>query len=265
MTEKILQTDKGTVHYWSSTGRRPGADTLFFLHGLTADHTMFEAQTAYFGEAYDLLAWDAPGHGASRPFEPFSFEDAANYMRDILDEAGAAQVILIGQSLGGYFAQSFIKRFPERVKGFVSIGSTPYGSGYYSALDVWIVRQIEWMAALYPFGLLKKAMAKQVSATQAGYDNMMRMLAPYEKRELCRLMGIGYAGFLEDNCDLDIPCPVLLLLGEKDRTGKVRQYDRVWARRTGFPLCVIRGAAHNANVDRPGAVNMRILRFVQDL
>ena len=94
---------------------------------------------------------------------------------------------------------------------------------------------------------------------------MMRMLAPYEKRELCRLMGIGYAGFLEDNCDLDIPCPVLLLLGEKDRTGKVRQYDRVWARRTGFPLCVIRGAAHNANVDRPGAVNMRILRFVQDL
>ena len=121
------------------------------------------------------------------------------------------------------------------------------------------------MAMCCPFGWMKRAMAKQVSTTQAAYDNMTQMLSPYSKKELCRLMGIGYAGFLEDNCDLDIPCPVLLILGEKDKTGKVQQYNVEWSRRTGYPLEVIPGAAHNANVDRPQAVNACIRRFLASL
>jgi len=91
---------------------------------------------------------------------------------------------------------------------------------------------------------------------------MLQMLAPYTKRELCHLMGLGYAGFLEDNCDLEISCPVLLILGEKDRTGKVMQYNKEWARQTGYPLEVIKGAAHNSNVDKPQEVNDRIRSFL---
>ena len=119
------------------------------------------------------------------------------------------------------------------------------------------------MAHLYPLRLMKKAMAKQVSSTQQSYDGMMRMLSPYGKNELCHLMGLGYAGFLDDNCDLEIPCPVLLILGENDRTGKVAQYNREWTRRTGYPLKIIRGAAHNANVDRPQEVNACIGDFLR--
>lgn len=48
---------------------------------------------------------------------------------------------------------------------------------------------------------------------------MLQMLTPYTKRELCHLMGLGYACFLEDNCGLEIPCSVLLILGEEDKTG----------------------------------------------
>ena len=75
------------------------------------------------------------------------------------------------------------------------------------------------MAMCYPLGFMKRAMAKQVSATERAYENMIRMLSPYGKKELCHLMGIGYAGFLEDNCDLEIHCPVQIILGEKDTTG----------------------------------------------
>ena len=265
MRSMTLETGKGTLYYVQTEDWKENADTIFFLHGLTADHTMFEEQFPFFEKEYNVLAWDAPGHGRSRPFEEFDFEDSSQYIKTILDDLNVKSVILAGQSLGGYFSQSFIRRYPDRVKAFISLDSTPYGSGYYSKADIWIIRQVEWMAHLYPFGMMKKAMAKQVSMTQEAYDNMLEMLEPYDKNELCHLMGIGYAGFLEDNCDLSIPCPVLLILGEHDRTGKVAQYNRAWAQRTGYPLKVIKGAAHNVNVDRPLEVNISIRDFLHGI
>ena len=262
MEKQILQTDKGNVVYWQSNIWDTKKETIFFLHGLTADHSMFDDQTAAFGEEYNLLTWDTPAHGASRPFETFDFGDTSNYIKQILDEHSVARAVLVGQSLGGFLAQSFIKRYPDRVKSLVSIDSTPYGFDYYSKFDVWILKQVEWMAHLYPLQWMKRAMARQVSATQKSYDNMMQMLSPYDKNELCHLMGLGYAGFLDDNCELKIPCPVLLILGEKDKTGKVVQYNKAWTKKTGYPLKIIAGAAHNVNVDKPAEVNACIHDFL---
>lgn len=264
MEEQILQTKKGEAFYWRSEVWDTGKDTIFFLHGLTADHSMFDGQISAFAEDFNILTWDTPAHGKSRPFAAFDFADTSEYIRSILDKYSVDQVILVGQSLGGFLAQSFIKRYPSRVKCFVSIDSTPYGFGYYSGFDIWILKQVEWMAHLYPFRMMKKAMAKQVSTTQKSYENMMQMLSPYNKSELCHLMGLGYAGFLNDNCELKIPCPVLLILGEKDRTGKVAHYNKAWAAQTGYPLKIIKDAAHNVNVDKPEEVNACIRGFLSD-
>ena len=152
MKEQILHTNKGNVFYWESE------------------------------------TWDAPAHGRSRPFADFDFGDTSGYIRSILDRHSVDQAVLAGQSLGGFLAQSFIKRYPARVKSFVSIDSTPYGSGYYSGTDIRILKQVEWMAYLCPFQWMKKAMSKQVSTTSRAYENMMQMLSPYNKRELCHLM-----------------------------------------------------------------------------
>ena len=264
MREQILKTNKGDVIYWRSESWDAGKDTIFFLHGLTADHSMFDEQIAAFIKDYNILTWDTPAHGKSRPFATFDFEDTSEYIKNILDQHSVDKVILVGQSLGGYLAQSFIKRYPDQVKCFVSIDSTPYGFGYYSRFDIWILKQVEWMAHLYPFQWMKKAMSKQVSTTQKSYEKMMQMLSPYNKSELCHLMGLGYAGFLDDNCELRIPCPVLLILGEKDRTGKVVQYNKAWAQQTGYPLKIIKGAAHNVNVDMPEKVNACIRDFLAE-
>lgn len=262
MRELAVQVDGGTVACWVSDRWENDRDTLFFLHGLTGDHTMFESQYRYFEGNYNMILWDAPAHGKSRPFEQFTYEKAAQAAKKILDTLEVSSAIFIGQSMGGFITQSVIKRYPDAVKAFISIDSTPFGEAYYSRSDRWWLRQIEWMSALYPLNAMKKAMARQVSVTGPGRQNMLEMLSRYGKKELCHLMGIGFAGFLEDNCDLEIKCPVLLILGEKDKTGKVQAYNRAWAKRTGFPLTVIPGAAHNANVDQPDAVNKAISEFI---
>lgn len=265
MLEKRLDTPNGAVCYWLSQPWKTECQTLVFLHGLTGDHTMFQAQISQFAPNYNILTWDAPAHGKSRPYVNFSIRTSVEILKQILEENGISSVVLIGQSLGGYFAQSFLDRYPDMVQGFVGIDTTPYGKDYYSVLDCFLLRQVEWMAKLYPLQMMKKAMAKQVSVTDSGYALMLEMLKPYGKDELCHLMGLGYAGFLEDNRDISLRCPGLLLLGEQDRTGKVRQYNRAWAEKTGLPLVLIPKAAHNANVDNPEAVNTAIEGFLTTL
>lgn len=265
MIEKSIISENGNIYYWLSENWIVDRKTLVFLHGMTANHTMFEKQIEYFSKNYNLITWDAPAHGKSRPYSNFSYPNAAEALKNILKSNQIEAAIMIGQSMGGFMIQSFIKRYPEMVAAFVGIDTTPYGTFYYSKSDKWWLEQIEWMSYLYPIKMMKKAIAKQVSYTQESYENMMSMLEPYSKKELCQLMGIGYAGFLKDNCDLQITCPVLLLLGDNDKTGKVSKYNREWADKTGFPLKIIKNACHNSNYDNPQEVNREIDRFIQGL
>lgn len=263
--EKALSTECGNIYYWVSDNCSEDKITLFFLHGLTASHKLFSKQIEYFDGHFNLLVWDTPAHGKSRPYKDFSYEKAAIAAKQILDENGISEAVFIGQSLGGFITQSVIKRYPEVVSAFVSIDSTPFGEKYYSSSDKWWLRQIEWMSKMYPDSYLRKAIAKQCTTNKRAYMNMMDMLSIYDKKELCHLMGIGFAGFLEDNSDIEIKCPVMLIVGEKDITGKVKKYNKEWSESLGVPVIWIENAAHNSNDDNPEAVNKLIDEFLNSV
>ncbi len=265
MIEKTLETESGNIRYWISGEIRPDRLSLLFLHGLTASHQLFEQQLGHFSDRYNVITWDAPAHGLSRPFKDFTYEKAANALIRILDELGIAEAVFIGQSMGGFITQSVLKRAPERVKAFVSLDSTPFGEKYYSKSDRWWLRQVEWMSRLYPEKALKKAIAKQTAREERARRNMEDMLSVYEKNELCHLMGIGFAGFLEDNCDLQISCPTLLIVGEFDITGRVKQYNEQWAKELNTSVKWVKDAAHNSNDDQPEQVNRLIEEFLSGL
>lgn len=156
--------------------------------GLTADHTMFESQVDYFGEKYNLIVWDAPCHGKSRSYEKLDLEDSTNVIIKIMEENKVENIICVGQSFGGYHIQAMIARYPEKVKTFVGIGTSPYGEIYYSKSDLFWLKQVEWMGMCYPINPLKRAAAKGATRTETGYKNMREMIAPYRKREYCHMM-----------------------------------------------------------------------------
>lgn len=113
--------------------------------------------------------------------------------------------------------------------------------------------------------ILKVSMAKQNAVTKTGRENMLERVSDYERAERCHLMGIGYEEFLDYNKELQIHCPLLLLVGEKDNTGKVKQYNKEWSKRTGIEITWIPNAAHNPNVDNPDFVNYYIGKFLMNL
>lgn len=264
MVEKKIVTDFGSVIFWISDDWKTERDTLFFFPGLTADHTMFTDQIQFFQGKFNIIVWDPPAHGKSRPFAKFDFELTSNIIHQILIENDVKAIIAVGQSLGGYYVQAFALRYPEALKAFIGIGTTPYGKSYYSKSDLFWLRQVEWMGMCYPIEPLKKAAAKQATVTEKGYLNMMEMIAPYGKREYCHLMQIAYNAFMEDNRDIDLGCPVLITHGEHDKTGKVKQYCKMWHERTGYPYSVIKDAGHNANVDNPDETNRILEKFLDN-
>ena len=141
MEEREYRTRLGTIRYWVSPGE---GIPLVFLPGLTADHRLFEKQIAAFEGKYPLLVWDAPGHGASRPFRlEFSLDSKAVWLRAILRQEGLERPILVGQSMGGYVAQCFMERFPGTVSGFVSIDSAPLKRKYISAAELGMLKHTD--------------------------------------------------------------------------------------------------------------------------
>ena len=102
MNEKQFSTPYGVIHYWKNSFDT-GKKTLVFLPGLTATHILFDKQIEFFQDKYNVLIWDAPRHGNSKPFElKFSMEDKARYLHGILKTENIIKPILIGQSMGGY-------------------------------------------------------------------------------------------------------------------------------------------------------------------
>lgn len=262
MEEKYVESGRGRIFYWTEKAS-PCMDYLVFLPGLTADHHLFDIQIQYFARSYNVLVWDAPAHGKSRPYLGFSYSHLSEELKTILDVEGIRRVILAGQSAGGFVAQSFIAQYPSMVMGLFTIGTCPYGMDYYSRSDLFWLKQTEWMLRLFPDRFLRASIAKMCSVTPEGRKNMLQMLRVYEKKELCRLMYLGFAGFIPDIQNLKIPCPVCLTVGDKDRTGKIRKYNERWHEKEGYPLYIIKDASHNANYDRPDEMNRLLEAFIQ--
>ena len=267
MEHRTYETEPGVIHYWVS---RCGKDKpwLVFLPGLSADHTLFDKQTAHFASKANCLVWDAPAHGLSRPFAlSFTMSDLAAYLRAILNAEGVKAPFLIGQSLGGYIAQVYMAQYPGSVSGFVSIDSCSLSRKYYTSWELALLKRTKGMYMSIPWKLLLSWGVAGTSATEYGRSLMKRMWSAYGKEEYCALADHGYRIFaeaVEAQPEYPIACPVLLLCGEKDGAGSAKSYNRRWTKQDGHPLVWLKGAGHNANTDAPEEVNRRIEAFISD-
>lgn len=268
MQEKIFSTPLGDIHYWINT-RDSARPFLVFLPGLTADHRLFDKQVEFFQETCNVLVWDAPGHGASRPFRlEFSLMDKAVWLHSILEAEGFFHPVLVGQSMGGYVSQCFLEIYPGEAAGFVSIDSAPLKREYVTSWEIWLLKRMEPVYRYYPWNALKKAGATGCATTPYGQDLMQKMLADYDHAEYSRLAGHGFK-ILAEAMEADLPyvidCPCLLICGEKDRAGSAKNYNLRWTKKEGLRLVMIPGAGHNSNTDAPEQVNNLISDFIAHL
>ncbi|MCR5589949.1 MAG: alpha/beta hydrolase [Lachnospiraceae bacterium] len=267
LTEKVYTTPCGDIHYWISQEGVPGSQ-LVFLPGLTADHRLFEKQTAHFLGKRPLLVWDAPGHASSWPFRmDFSLMDKARWLDAILDSEGFSKPVLIGQSMGGYVSQAYAELFPEKLTGFISVDSAPLQRQYVTAAEIWLLKRMEPVYRHYPWKLLVKQGTEEVAQSAYGRKLMRDMMTVYEgdQERYAKIAGHGFrilAEAMEADRPYEIKCPALLICGTKDRAGSCIRYSRAWHKHSGIPIEWIEGAGHNSNTDEPEKINGLIEKFL---
>lgn len=270
MIEKTYETESGIIHYWISMIDTDGL-TLVFLPGLTADHRLFEKQIEYFRDKYNAFVWDAPGHAASWPFKlDFSLPDKARWLNEILEKENIRRPVIVGQSMGGFVGQAFAELFPDKLKGFVAIDSTPLQRKYIKDGELWILKSMRSTYHRFPWEFLVKLATDGVATSDYGRNLMREMMMVYEgdKKRYAQLTGHGFK-IIAEGMEADLPylikCPALLICGEEDRVGYCLRLNKEWHEDTGIPLEWIADAGHNSNTDKPEIVNQVLESFVKGI
>ena len=262
MNHKTITNDRGMVHYWVDG---TSDEIILFTHGATMDHGMFQKQIDHLSKNYKVICWDVPLHGLSRPYKDFSLQHAADDLIQILDAEAIPQANLVGQSMGGYIIQIAALNYPERVRSLVPVDSSPIQLAYYSKMDRWLLSITPFLLRLYPYNYLIKTIAKGITLNKSVQEYALDVLKTYTTAEIALIMDEVYKGLLAYEKDHRLPCSMLIVYGDKDKSGKVVEYCKRWAKREDRELKVIPNASHNSNQDNPEAFNRILEEFLKKI
>ena len=113
-----VASDGSRVHY-ESYGKGPEA--VVFIHGWTCDLTFWRGQAPVYQKHRALLV-DLPGHGQSeKPEVAYTQERFARAIDAVMRDAGVTRAVLVGHSMGGPVAMTFLRLFPARTKALVLV------------------------------------------------------------------------------------------------------------------------------------------------
>jgi len=104
--------------------RRGKGKPLVLLHGFPLDHHLWDAAIHLLEDKFDLILPDLRGFGESETVDtPYTMEDYASDIAQLLDQLGIQKTAIAGHSMGGYVALAFARLYPERVSGLALVSS----------------------------------------------------------------------------------------------------------------------------------------------
>jgi 2-succinyl-6-hydroxy-2,4-cyclohexadiene-1-carboxylate synthase len=232
----------------ASTG--PSLGRLVLLHGFTQTRRSWDAIADAFGDRYETISVDAPGHGASADVRL----DLAGAAEALAQEVGPATYI--GYSMGGRLALHVAAARPDVVERLVLVSASPgiadpAARAARRAADDRLADEIErdGVDAFLERWLALPLFAR-LPTNSAGIEERRRNTAGGLASSL-RLAGTGAQASLWHRLD-ELTMPVLLVVGEHD--AKFRAIATEMA--TAIPdatIEVVAGAGHVVHLEQPAA------------
>ena len=93
---------------------------LVLIHGWGMHSGVWQALVKRFSKQYMLYLVDLPGHGHSRPIEPYHLHALADEVAEVIP--GVSDVL--GWSLGGLVAQRIALNQPDRIRRLIPVSYT---------------------------------------------------------------------------------------------------------------------------------------------
>lgn len=241
---------------------RPGAPALLLINSLGTSLEMWDEQAEVLAEQFELVRYDARGHGKSTCGESneLSIEQLAADALAVLDACGIARAHVCGLSLGGMTAMQIARQWPDRVLKLALCNTAPYMPGRERWNGIIQTALNEGMAALTD-SILGRWFTPEFRATEpARVEPVRRMLLETDPR--------GYAACCAAIRDLDlrediksIDTKVLVIGGTRDPSTPPEHAELI-ARSIKDAKLVMLESAHLSNIERAAEFNATLQDFL---
>lgn len=230
----------------------PGGPVLF-LHGIGSRGFGWEEVADALPDP-EILAWDAPGYGESRPLEspdaaPADFAERAVAL---LAAAGMARATIVGHSLGALIAGAIARRFPDRVASlFLADPALGYGDRPQAERRAVVTQRLAAFSRLGAAAHARERAPRLLSAHAGGRERAAVTAAMASLNErgyraaACALANGNLAA------DLSAWCGATTIVSGAEDAITPPAGARSLAGRIGAPFHLIPKAGHACYVERP--------------
>ncbi len=249
------------AHYTESAPDAP--HTVVLLHGGFVTGEEWAPQLDDLSARWHVVVPDLSGHGRSDPMphHAYSVEQWAVDTLALIDDLGAAEVVVVGHSLGGMVAQQMARMRPEVLGGVMLVDTT------YSTSSTFL-EKLQTGASKVLFRVLSIERLASLSAQQLGAYRPD--VGPFIERQMLAFAGdkerfraLWRAVFDFDSRpwlrQLDLPVHLVVASDNKaTRRQAVRMLELLpRATSTVLPMC-----GHMLHWDRPEAFNAEVHAFL---
>jgi len=259
---------------------------LLFCNGLgVAAESFWPAICRPLGAYVRTINWDYQGHGRSESPHPdtaMTLGVCVDDLMRVMDHYGLAQAVLVGHSMGVQIGLECLRRYPDRVQGFIPMLGTfqrpfdtfmrfRYASDIFERVSSWIFEHPEMTAEVWP--KLFQTWIADPFARVAGIVNRRYFPASEIEmylghlRKMSPLVFFSLARSLQEHSADDllesITVPTLIFAGEKDLFTPPEVSQEMHARIPNAELQWVQDGSHAAMVEHPDLFWLRMLHFLQ--
>ncbi|MCG8348213.1 MAG: alpha/beta hydrolase [Chloroflexales bacterium] len=262
----IIENSDGTETFFQEAGISTN-EAIVLLHGIGADHNMWEPQVQIFADnGYFVLAPDMLGHGKSSKVKTLELRDWEYQINELLRQKDVSNCILIGVSMGGVIAQSYVVNNPEKVSRLII--SDTFGELKTFQEKALGFAQVIGFRVYKILGarMLAKGMALTYKASFAHqakeYFSRVSLKADFDQLILAR-QAINKIDVIQKiNGD---HMPTLVMVGDQFGKSFVEINRKIAEEVKGSKFVVLRDAMDPSNLVNPVAFNQTVLAFLKDV
>lgn len=226
-------------------------DFIFFLHGWGADKNSFKLVINNLKE--NLVFVSFAGFGASKIEKPYTLEDYANELRElILKIAKGKSVNIVCHSFGARVAAKLISETPDIIKKLVIVdgaGIKPrHGLKYY--------------LKIFKYKRLKKQVMKgkkDRAVLNAFGSSDYKALSPIMKQTFVNIVNERL-----ENCFRKIKCPTIMFWGDSDRETPLYMAKKMKKLISNSAIILAKRAGHFSFADKPGLFIAVLQAFIEN-
>ncbi len=223
---------------------------------------MWTPQIAELRKRFRVIAPDVRGFGKTPATSPWTLQDAADDLAQLLDSAGVHDCDVVGLSMGGYIALPFYEKYSNRVRRLVLADTRARADNEAEKNG-----RSEMIAALEQFGnvILADRMIPRLLKPNADPPVLQRVRAMIETTTAASAIFALMAMRDRDDASaiLDrVGCPALVICGEFDAVTRIEECRIMASRVDDARFVVIPDAGHLSNIENPAAFNEALNGFL---